>query len=708
MKRFKISFYIISALLLLYIVCIAHKSIHTIFVDGDKYRQRVSELNDEKVDLQPLRGFIFADNQELLAGSLPEYDVSLDFYYTTIPDAKGKVNIPTDTIEKYFSAKGPGSVALAELRPEKTATQYGAEITKARRDRKKAGHSLFHALPYLDYQKLKTLPYFSKRSALNGLVKKERANRYRPYGETRMGASTIGSVYAKHKDKNGILGVGRGGIEQAYDSLLKGTIGSGHKQTIRRRVIEVTHTQPENGANVHTTLNVEMQDILDRALAKRIIELNAVGGWSAVMEVKTGKIKAIANLKRYGDSVCHEDYNHFVEDLYDPGSTFKTFSYMVLLDEGKISPDSLIDTKNTREKPGSWFCHTKEIKDDHPVGIVSAHKAIVESSNIAIAKLTYNAYKNDQQAYLNALEERNVFDDLELKCDFPGAQHPRKRSTQERTWSKVSLAQLSYGYENQIPPIYILNFYNAIANDGKLMRPYIVDWVEKDGETYYEREPEVINSRICKKSTLNAIQQALRDVVLEGTARSINSDKVEIAGKTGTAQRYDKGSYSYQNGHYVSFAGYFPADEPEYSCLVVIQIKPPYRGRPGGGYMAGPVFKQFAEEVYAIHCHRTLRDIGLDSLHAFSPQVKNGPLSETDFILDRLDLDTLKYDIKDLSNITAGIVPDVKGMGAEEALYLLERHGLKVSLQGYGTVVSQSLKANSHYRNGDYIRLTLK
>ena len=700
-------FAVVAGLLLLYVGVIAVQSFRTVVTDGDHYRRLVGKLRVDSVTMPQVRGFIFADGGEMLAGSLPEYDLYLDFRSTTRKDSKGNMNIPPRVIDSLFCVGGEGSRVLAQVAPYRSAEQWG-EIVRGAYERHESYFPLLRAVGYMDYKWMreKTTPYFGMLRYRNGLCREERAHRYRPFGATRMAAATIGDVYAK--DGTGRpKGTGTGGIEEAYDSLLRGQPGLGYRQTIRRRQVEVTLRDPENGADVYTTINVEMQDILDRALVKRLHELRAERGWSAVMEVKTGQIKAISNMCRSGKDTTYryvEDYNHLTEDLLDPGSTFKTVSYMVMLEDGKVTPETEVNTGD-----GTWNCHGKVIRDDHAVGTVTARKAIEQSSNVAVAKLTTAAYEKDQQAYLDGVERTGIMDDLGLRCDFPGAQPPRKRSLKEKTWSRVSLGQISYGYENRIPGISILNFYNAIANGGRMMRPYIVSRVEKGGDVLYERKPETVRKRICSDKTLAAVRLALEDVVEHGTARrnAAWSPRVKIAGKTGTAQRYDRGTYNYSNGHYVSFVGYFPADDPQYTCIVVID-RPHAPGRPGGGYMAGPVFRQFAEEVYALHCERPLRDVERDTLHAPQPVVKRGFAQAAYAVLDRLGLDTLHVDAVDPSAVKADVMPGVKGMGAEDALFLLESLGLEVSLAGRGSVRTQSIPAGTRIARGNHVHLTLQ
>lgn len=740
MTKFTKTFVWIVFVLLIYVACIAYCTFKTIIIDGSHYREAVSRLRIDSVQVRQLRGFIYADNNELLAGSLPEYDLTLDFKSTTRPNEKGEINITQAHIDTMFAANGPASRALAEAsHHRRSAAEFGADVRAAYR-KHLPKYPVLRTVSYLDYRALLTKPYFSRGRNLSGLIANERAHRYRPYGEWRMGSCVIGDVYA---NKDSVIeidgekflfhGVGRSGLELACDSLLRGRPGWGYKKKIRRRQLEVTQVQPVHGANIHTTINVEMEDILDRALARRIVDLHAAGGWAAVMEVETGQIKAISNLRRDGDE-CVEDHNHLFEDLIDPGSTFKTVSYMVLLDNGKITPETKVNTNNTPTHPAHFNYHGKQIKDDHPVGEVTADEAICQSSNIGVALLTTRAYESDPQAYLDAIYKTKIFDTIpDLRKEFPKAQYARKRRVGDATWSKVSLGQISYGYETQIPGIYILNFYNAIANGGRLMRPYIVDYIEKDGDVLFRRKPETINRKICKSETLKQIHHALLGVVDHGTAAGkpglpgARSSKVKIAGKTGTAQRYEHGSFS-GNGHNVSFVGYFPADKPKYTCIVVINTKGSGYGRPGGGYMAGPVVRTLAEEIYALHGSRSVKDLPADTLHPFYPTVKGGIAGDVEFVMDKLDLNaSMNADKSDIAGVTAepksdrkasytiesrrvsaGVVPNVNGMGAADALYILERAGLRVGISGKGQVYSQSLPAGSACHKGQYITIMLR
>lgn len=731
--------------LLIYVCAIVIQTYRTTVINRHHYQARIKSLRKDSVRVSQLRGVIFSESGEMIAASLPQYDVFMDFrnrddnfykvYFDSVKKEKVKVPVkllPQDTIDYYFAPNGPGALYLNKLDPSRSAAEHARRLKEAFRV-KNGRYRMLRAVSYLDYKEMcASAPFFSKNKNHIGLFAEERPHRQRPFGEHRMASSTIGGVFPTDTFRviDGVRinlkGHGRNGLEQTFDSLLAGEPGIGFTQRVRNTRVTIVEREAVDGADVYTTIDMEMQTVLDRELNKRILELNAAGGWAAVMETHTGKIKAIANLKRQGDH-CYEDYNHFVTDIYDPGSTFKTVSYMVLLDDGKITPDTYVDTGNTSEHPSTWSYHGKEIRDDHPVGRVTADEAMVQSSNISLAKLTTQAYGSEPQRYLDLIDKTRIFEDMKLNVEFQGAQRPRQRKVNDKTWSKVSLAQISYGYETQIPGMYILNFYNAIANDGKLMRPYIVSHVVKDGDVVYSREPEVINNRICKESTLKAIRHALEGVVERGTAATkwykngtieregAKSRKLKIAGKTGTAQRFYNGTYS-GNGHYVSFAGYFPADKPQYTCVVVIDARPGGNfGRPGGGYMAGPVFRNFAEQIYARTCMRTLDEVTPDSAalanHGMYPKAKRGPELPTQKAISGLHLgkysDNLGIRNANPSNTTAGQVPDVIGMGAADALYALEHAGLQVNVTGLGKVTSQSLPAGSACTRGQTISITL-
>jgi Cell division protein FtsI/penicillin-binding protein 2 len=350
-----------------------------------------------------------------------------------------------------------------------------------------------------------------------------------------------------------------------------------------------------------------------------------------------------------------------------------------------------------------------------------AEETIWNSSNIGVAKIILKGFESNPSAYVDAIYKMGINKDL--KIGIPGAGRPKIRHPKDSTryWSKTSLPWMSFGYETQIPPIYTLNFYNAIANDGKLMKPYFVEHISKDGKIIESMGPEVINSQICKPSTLKDIREMLKGVVEHGTAKVIKSDKIQLAGKTGTAQ-ISKGAAGYTAGgksHQISFCGYFPADKPKYSCIVV--IRSPRNGYPSGGGMCGLVFKNIAERTFAQDRFLEIEK-NQDSTACFTPYAKNGYYKDLTLILDKLDINyenevnsdwvQVKHNdnelqIKDLP-MAQNLVPNVIGMGAKDAVFLLENCGLRVQINGIGKVYSQSRRGGENFRKGDHIILNLK
>lgn len=342
----------------------------------------------------------------------------------------------------------------------------------------------------------------------------------------------------------------------------------------------------EEEAENQICIDENIQNTLDTLLVERMAELNVPAGWGAVMEVSTGNLVALSSWENCEDSVCSKNNPMFL-DLRDPGSAFQVVSYAALLESGKITPDGQVDTGNTMDHPTSFNFHGKEVRDDHPVGIVTADEAIVQSSNIAIVKMVSEAYEKDPKEYMDAIASLGWYDTPLWVYEGDSLRQPRVREVHDMIWSKVSLGQISYGYEMAATPMHLLMFFNSIANDG--VRPGV--------------------GRICSEETAKQVKMALENVVERGTACSMwagdgtilregaKSLKISIAGKTGTAQIYANGTYS-GNGHYVTFVGYFPADNPQYSCLVSLKAVPGGNfGRPGGGYMAGPVVRGLAEAL---------------------------------------------------------------------------------------------------------------
>ena len=445
--------------------------------------------------------------------------------------------------------------------------------------------------------------------------------------------------------------------------------------------------EPVPGLDIRTTIDINIQDITEKSLLDMLKSVDAASGTAVVMEVATGEVKAITNMGRLSEGVYGEDTNHAVGDATEPGSTFKVASIMVALEDGVCQPTDTVDVGN------GVYMYKRNRMTDHNnnkggYGRIAVEQAIWYSSNIGVAKTILKGYEDNPMKYWEGLRRIGLMEDLRL--DIPDAVRARIRRPDDENnpWSKTTLPWMSFGYETMIPPIYTLAFYNAIANDGRMVRPFFVKELMRDGKTVELFQPEVIRESICSERTLAIVRDMLLGVVEKGTGKDAHSDVVRIAGKTGTAQIASGGVYR-RAGHQVAFCGYFPADAPKYSCIVL--IRQPRIGYPSGGRMAGGVLKAIAEKIYATRTAVDVRSIERDSTAVMEPRVKGGDMR----------------DVEDAS-LRAGLVPRVVGMGAKDAVYLMERAGLRVSLSGAGRVVRQSILPGQRARAGQSVVLTLK
>ena len=466
-----------------------------------------------------------------------------------------------------------------------------------------------------------------------------------------------------------------------------------------------------------------MQDIAEKALVDQLKNLNAQSGVAIVMEVATGKVRANVNMRRGNDGSYYEMRNDAVSNLMEPGSTFKTASIMVALEDGYITPDYVVDTGN-----GIVNMHGSNMKDWNwhhgGYGKIDVTHILGYSSNVGVSTIIDRFYGNNPQKFIDGLRRMSI--DKPLNLGFVGEASPRIRGPKERSYfAKTTLPWMSIGYETMFPPIYLLNFYNAIANNGVMVKPKFVEAISKDGEIIKEYPTEIVNPKICSDKTLEQIRTMLQKVVAEGLAKQAGSKQFHVSGKTGTAQ-ISQGTKGYKSGktkYLVSFCGFFPSENPQYSCIVSIEDP---GGYPSGGVQAGSVFSRIAERIYAKHLYIDLSN-AKDSAAILIPDIKNGDIGEAAQVLQALNINsnsssipasnapiwgkavnTTNYaDLKQTA-YNKQLVPDVKGMGAKDAVYLLESKGLHVRLSGMGKVTAQSIAPGSYLRKGQTITLTLK
>jgi cell division protein FtsI (penicillin-binding protein 3) len=720
-KAIQRNYFLVALLLGIVAIIIPAKAIYISFVEGAAWRKLGRKIV-KQVSVQPMRGNIYSCNGELMATSEYEYRIYIDFW------ADG---LKRDTLMKYID---PLSKALAESFPEKTAAAYKAHLLKGWEKRAEAEQLILSGkkgirktreyllmnrkLNYLELQHLKAMPFFAGRSVYkSGLATRKYVKRVKPYGT--LASRTIGDIYGS--DAMG----GKNGLEMQYDSLLKGTPGVGVEKKISGRMITVNEIDPVDGKDIVSTIDVDIQDIAEKALLKKLKAIDAESGTAVVMEVATGEIKAIANMGRVAEGVWMETKNYAVADETEPGSTFKVASMMVALEDGAVRPTDTIHTFDGK------FPYADRTMFDHNhqhggYGLITAAQAIRYSSNIGIARLILKAYADRPEKYVDGLYRLGLTEALELEIPGSGKAKIRRPGDGTAYWSKTTLPWMSIGYETQMPPISILTFFNAIANDGKMIRPYFVKEIREKGEVTERRETAVIRNRICSSKTLKVIREMLIDAVesKDATGRPARSEHVRIAGKTGTAQ-ISEGKQGYRSlygtTHQVSFCGYFPADRPQYSCIVV--FRKPRNGYPSGGSMSGAVFRLIAEEVNARNNHRQPREAPADSVHSPLPLVRAGMYRPLEYLMDKLDIPCRNEGATSLW-VSAGVegeriavrdrkapatlVPNVRGMGAKDAVYLLEKQGLRVNLSGRGTVREQSVEAGTAIVRGRTVALVLR
>lgn len=715
---------LVISVLMVIAVMIVFSAAKIVFTSEGKKWREVGEKETVIKDriILPKRGNIYTYDGKLLATTEPLYSIYMDFW------AGG---IQKDTLVKYVDGL---SVALAERFPDRTVAQYKNQIMNGWSLREKEERQinenkekgiekrvplrsryvkiLRNDISYVDLKVIRTFPFWNQRSNRSGLIAEERNARKKPFGN--LATRTVGSVY-KDLDKGGASG-----LELKYDSLLKGVPGVKMRQKIQGRWIDVVEKPAEEGWDVVTTIDAGIQDITERALRDKLVETDAESGTAIIMEVKTGEIKGIVNLDRMSEGQYAEGNPNAFSYMNEPGSTFKTVTAMVALDDGVITPTDSFYVGN-----GLFQYNRRWVRDHYwrrgqDRGYMNVAEGMAVSSNVVMSKIALKGYEKDPTKFVEGIDRIGLR--KRLTWDVPlsgieGTSAIRFPDDKANYWSKTTLPWMSFGYESQLPPIYILMFYNGIANGGKMIKPFIARQFVENGIVVQDVEAEVVNPQICKETTLEEIQKMLVKVVEDGTAKVVGSDYFSIAGKTGTAQIASGGSYS---SYYVSFCGYFPADEPMYTIFVGLR-KP--KGVPSGGGMAGMVFKNIAEQTYLRKVRLTVDDFRIDSTLQKQPPVKNGRWDYNRELLNALNLQAegpaeaaewvkMKQDSaayrSDAIAVSGTLIPDVRGMGARDAIYLMEKSGLRVNLIGAGKVVSQSLPPGQKLVRGTTVTVTMR
>ena len=645
------------------------------------------------------RGDILTYDGRLLASSVPYYTIYMDTRSTGM------------SRQTWSDGINGLSAGLAKYLGVRTAAGWKSSITDAR----KRGDRYFLIKRRVDYEtlkKLKELPIFREGQYKGGLMAQAENDRILPNLE--LAARTIG--YLNQGDEGTTVG-----IEGAFEKELSGKNGVVvmHRLTGGDWItVDAAGTiNSRDGNNVITTIDIDLQDLASTALANQLRKHNAHHGCVVVMEVATGDIRAIANLEIGSDGKYHESYNYAVGESTEPGSTFKLPALMVALEEGIIDTGDIVDTGT-----GSVKFYNKIIRDtkEDGYGKITVKEVFEKSSNVGTSKLITGLYRDRPKDFVNRLCAMKLNEKLGLQIKGEG--EPLIRYPGDKLWSGISLPMMSHGYEVQLTPLQILTFYNAVANDGKMMKPRFVTAITRNGNVLRHYNPDVIVNSIASGSTIRKAKKMMEGVVEHGTATNLRNANYRIAGKTGTAQ-IAKGSRGYKSGsgisYQASFVGYFPAENPLYSCIVVINA--PSNGVYYGNQVAGSVFREISDKIYATNFFLDYREPRGTKTVFTAPEAGNGFRQDINKVLGELDVrvhktsrdewvktresgDTISYTgVK----ISKGMVPDVRGMSLRDAMYLLENSGYRVKYNGKGKVLRQSPEHGARYFEGQIVSLEM-
>ena len=697
-KDIIIRVYLTFILLTIVGIAIFARAVQIQIFEGHKWKRMSDSLTTKFIDIEARRGNIYSIEGSLLATSLPEYEIRMD--------------LMTETLTKEYFYDNVDSLAwcLSNMFHDKTPSEYERKLIKARKDKERY-LLIKRAVNYPQLQEIKEFPIFRLGKNKGGLLVVQKNKRIQPF--KLLASRTIGYK---------VEGVQPVGLEGAFDKELGGNSGKQLAQRIPggiwMPISDENQIAPQDGFDIITTIDVNIQDVAQNALNEQLIKHNADHGCVVLMEVATGEIRAIANLTKIDEGIYQEKYNYAIGEATEPGSTFKLASYMAALEDGIFTGTDTVDTQGGKIR---FYNHT--ISDSHEggYGVIPMKKAFELSSNVAISKMIVKGYKSQPEQFIKRLRQFGLDQHIELQV--PGSPKPRLKDPESSDWSGLSLPSLSIGYEIKMTPLQTLTLYNAVANNGTLVTPIIVKELRSMGQPVQTYETKVLKKRICSEETITTIRDMMEGVVSEGTAKNLSTTVYKIAGKTGTA-RIAQGTSGYKTGkttYLASFCGYFPAEAPKYSMIVVITN--PRGAGYYGNVVAGPIFKEIADKVYAgrMDMHKDI-DLVLATSNVNIPKAKSGALDKTMIAYNAIGVKT--ENIQDADWITAvsdqnkvrfqeldeqeGLVPNVQGMGLQDALYLVENSGLKAIVRGSGKVIQQSLAAGKQIRKGSNILLVLK
>lgn len=694
-KEIKTRVYLSYGLMCVFALAIVARVAQIQILEGEKWKGKAESQTTAFRNIEATRGNIFSTDGSLLATSEPIYEIRWD------------ANVPALTDEYFNEHVNKLSHQLSELFKDKSAQTYKRELTQARHN-KSQYYLIKRKVGHKELKALRSFEIFRLGKHKGGFIPNQQNVRTKPFKE--LARRTIGY------DRHGALV----GLEGAYSQELAGVGG----QRLMRKIAggnwkplsDENEVEPEDGADLITTIDINIQDVAEHALLTQLEKHGAHHGCAILMEVQTGEIKAIANLTEQKNGSYAETYNYAIGSATEPGSTFKLASLICLLEDGHVDITDSVDIE------GGIKRYYKATMKDSKTGVynkITVAKAFEISSNVGVSKLVNQYYQKDPNQMVDRLVGMGLNEPLGL--EIKGEGQPRIPSPKDKTWSGISLPWMSIGYEVLQTPLQILSLYNAVANDGVMVRPKLVRAIKKHGQIEKEFPTVVLNKQICSQKTIDKVKVLMEGVVDHGTASNLKHANYKIAGKTGTAQISKGGSYHREKSYQASFVGYFPAEKPRYSCIVVVDS--PTKSVYYGNIVAGPVFKEISDKVYSTQV-KMLEEVETDPQLA-DQLVPFSKVSKKQDLVEAFEKLNIKADIKDPDakwaiasadsnsvqvnerEVVENLVPRVVGMGAMDALFLLENAGLKVNMVGSGVVRQQSILPGTRATEGREIVIRL-
>lgn len=669
-------------------------------VQGELWRGMSDSLHLKMQAIEADRGTIYSADGQMLSTSIPQFDIYVDFGADGLRQKNG---------ELFYKNLDSLSYCLADLFKDKTQAAY-KKILSSGYKKKDRYYLLKRKVNFRDYYELRKFPLVRLGKNTSGFIAETRNIRLNPY--QLLAYRTIGLERANAQ---------KVGLEQTYDTVLRGEEGKRLVRFIAGGVAvpvnNENEVEPENGKDIVTTLDTRIQEIAENALMKMMLQSESQYGTCVVMETQTGQIKAMANLGQKPDGSYWEDYNYALRAT-EPGSTIKLATLLSVLSEGKTSINDMVEVGST----GNAFVGVRNVNDAEraPKPVMTVRECFAHSSNVGMGKIAYNTFATQPDKFRGYLHQLKM--DTLTGIDLRGEEKPRITKVKKNTEGLHAMVTMSFGYALQVTPMQTLTLYNAIANNGKMMRPYLVNSIQSDGLLYRQIEPTVINEQIVEPKVVKDAQNCMKAVVTEGTAKGIFKDvPYTVAGKTGTAHVAD-GKYSYDDGVYqASFVGYFPADKPQYTCIVVIKTKP-HAPLHYGGQLSAPVFKEVADRLYSMFIKDNMQYATATQNDSIN-YVYAGAVKDVKQIMQTIGVKykdssakkaqyamVSKGDIQPVIRaqvVSNKTMPQLSGMTLKDAVLACENMGLKVNVQGKGRVVIQSLLAGQTVKQGQQVSIKL-